>query len=240
MPQFDPKLARGPVVIDEAGAPELQAFLESPLVRRFTHDRISLIYLVDVRSYAGQAFMEYGLPGFTPHRARPLHRRRKDWGLRGVRLRAYDWAEESEVIFVLCHEMAHHEAGLEEQHSARWRAACVKLVREAGELGLLPPERVEQAVAIVHGNAASRFRGWPERAAARERAQAHARREAVAQMCAAGLEVGAQVRFRYRGTVYRGEVVRINPKTVTVGEPGKGEGLLRVPYERILGVIRRE
>lgn len=239
MRPLDPKRP-GPLVIDQAGAPELQAFLESPLVRRLTQGRISLIYLVDVRSYAGQAFMEYGLPGLTPHRARPLNRRRKNWGLRGVRLRAFDWAEESECVFVLCHELAHHEAGLEEQHSARWREACVALVREAGELGLLPPERAEQAVAMVLGGAASRFRGWPEHAARQERERNDARREAVSQMRAAGLEVGAQVRFRYRGTIYRGEVVRLNPKTVTVGEPGKGEGLLRVPYERILGVIRRE
>lgn len=229
------------LIIDQVGAPELQDFLESPPVQRLIGNRVHLIYLVDVRSYAGKAFMEYGIPGLTPHRAHP--RRGPSWrgiGLRGVRLRAHGWAEASECVFVLCHELAHHVAGLEEHHGPAWREACVELVREAGELGLLTPERVEQAEAMVLEGAASRFRGWPEYAAAKEREHAHARRAAVAQMCAAGLETGAQVRFRYRGKLYHGEVVRINPKTVTVGEPGKGRGLLRVPYERILGIIRRE
>ena len=92
---------------------------------------------------------------------------------------------------------------------------------------------------MVLEGAASRFRGWRNMRRREGREHAHARRAAVAQMCAAGLEPGAQVRFRYRGKLYHGEVVRINPKTVTVGEPGKGRGLLRVPYERILGIIRR-
>ena len=43
----------------------------------------------------------------------------------------------------------------------------MELVREAGELGLLTPERVEQAEAMVLEGAAPRFRGWPEYAAAK-------------------------------------------------------------------------
>jgi len=221
-----PNPQRSPVpVIDRVGAPELRALLESPPVQQLIAGRIHAVHLVDVRSYAGKAFMGHRGFGAT---------------LRGVRLRAHGWTEQSECVFVLCHELAHHMAGLQEQHSRRWREVCAELVREAGELGLLTSERVAQAVAMVMEGAASRFRGWPERAAEEERAGTDARREAVSQMCAAGLEPGAQVQFRYRGKLYRGEVVRINPKTVTVGEPGKGRGLLRVPYERILGVIPRE
>jgi predicted Zn-dependent protease len=144
--------------------------------------------------------------------------------------------DNSELAFILCHELAHHVAGVTEKHSERWRRECVLLVEEAGELGLLSHVRVKQATEMVLHGAASKFRGWPAQAR-KLKQKREDRREAEREAAvSAGVKPGALVFFRYRDSLWRGEVIRINQTTVSVGEIGGDRTILRVPFARLLEV----
>ena len=53
-----------------------------------------------------------------------------------------------------------------------------------------------------------------------------------------GVEPDAQITLRHRGSIYRGEIIRVNRATVSVGRPGNREVLARVPFVRVRGVVR--
>ncbi len=203
-----------PLAPDEVGE-----FLTRPTVQKLYEGRLERIELTRVRSYVGKALVRKGRP---PQRV--------------VRLARNHGLTETELIFVLCHEVAHHVAGVVERHSDLWREACAELVREAGELGLLPEYRVQQGVEMVLNGSASKFRGWPERAEKAEQQRKERRAEILERLQARGLQPGARVRFIYRRRVHIGEVVRVNRVTVSVGEVGGGRTILRVPFGRIIGV----
>lgn len=203
-------------VIERVDSDGLASFLRSEGVQSLMAGLVDLVEIKRVTSYIGQASARNGI--------------------RRIRISVQPALDESEITFIVCHELAHHAAGLQEQHGERWRLECLKLVDRAGELGLLSSTRVTQARQMVMHGAASKFRGWPERA--REvRAKRKARRSAArAEAVAAGVRPGTIVHFRYRGRLWRGEVVRVNRVTVSVGEPGGDRTLLRVPFTRLLHV----
>jgi hypothetical protein len=157
-------------------------------------------------------------------------------GLRLIRLSELHDLKEDELTFIICHELAHHEVGVEQQHSAEWREACAELAREAGKLGLLSKRRVKQAVTLALHHAATSFRGWPKQAQRFEEQRDATRENMREKLIEAGLRVGGMVGFEYRGRPWRGEVLRINKATVSVGAPGDDRTLLRVPFGRITSI----
>lgn len=157
-------------------------------------------------------------------------------GLRLIRLSELHEFEDDELTFIICHELAHHAVGVEQHHSDEWREACAALAREAGELGLLSKRRVKQAVTLALHHPATRFRGWPKQARRFEQERDAARENVREQLIESGVRVGGQVGFDYRGRPLRGEVIRINRATVSVGEPGGERTLLRVPFARITAI----
>lgn len=157
-------------------------------------------------------------------------------GVRLIRLSELHRLKDDEMTFIICHELAHHEVGVEEQHSDGWRETCAALAREAGELGLLSKRRVKQAVTLALHHPATSFRGWPKQAQRFEEKRDAAREEIRERLVEAGLRVGGLVGFEYRGRPWRGEVLRVNKATVSVGAPGDDSTLLRVPFGRITSI----
>lgn len=207
-------------VIEHFYSDGLYTFLRSDPVQQLMAGRVDLVEIKRVKSYVGQASIR--------------------GGVRRIQMSMLPDLDESELAFILCHELAHHVAGVTERHSERWRRECVTLVAEAGELGLLSDARVEQATQMVLHGAASKFRGWPEEARKR-RQEREDRREAEREAAVAkGVEPGALVFFRYRGSLWRGEVIRVNQTTVSVGEIGGDRTVLRVPFARLLDVKPNE
>jgi len=209
-------------VIDEAGAPDLADFMRSPAVQDLMVERADLLCLVRAKSYGGRACLS------TDGR-----------GSRWVRLAADLGLDRSELVFLLCHELAHHAAGLRELHSDRWRQACADLVREAGQLGLLSDRRVRQGVDMAVNGRATTFRGWPERARQYEADRKRLLTAAKDNLLRMGVKPGVEITFGYRRRTYRGEVIRVNRRTVSVGEPGGDRTLFRVPFERVIAVAQQ-
>ena len=200
-------------VIERIYSDGLYDLLHTTRMQLLMADRVDLIEINAVKSYAGQASMYRGL--------------------RLIRLSVLHELSDDEMAFVICHELAHHEAGLKEQHSDAWREVCARLAREAGKLGLLPRYRVKEAVELALNGAATKFRGWPEDARKLQKERDEARARAREQLIDAGVRVGGQIGFEYRGRKVRGEVIRINPTTISVGEPGGDRTLMRVPFGRV-------
>ncbi len=192
---------------------ELLDFLDSDPVQALIAGRVDHIQLTGAKSYAGQASLRNGL--------------------RLMRLSVYHQLDLDEMAFVICHELAHHEVGVEDAHSDDWREMCAELAREAGRLNLLPPKRVEQAVHLALEGAATRFRGWPEQARKVLEKREDVRAQNREKLIESGLRVGGEIGFEYRGRKVRGEVIRINRTTVSVGEPGGDRTLVRVPFDRV-------
>jgi Fe2+ transport system protein FeoA len=206
-------------LIETAEVMSIADFLRSEPVQRLMAGRTDFAEVTRAKSYIGQACL---------WRDRRL-----------VRLSGLLPLEESEFTFVLCHELAHHVAGLLDKHSDQWRRECLALVREAGDLRLLPGRRVAQAVDMLRYGPVGMFRGWPERVRQIKRAK-KARRIAVrAELVDMGVEPGAMVRYRLRDTVYRAQVIRVNRCTVSVGKQESDEVLRRVPFERVVGLSGR-
>jgi len=206
--------ARVPVV-ELVGGETLAALMRSAPVQELIAGHADVIELVAVKSYGGSAFV------------------RRD-GTRVVRLNVALNASASEFVLVLCHELAHHIAGVLRRHDPSWREACADLLRRAGSLGLLSDEEVEQGVDTALHGPASIFRGWDGRPGRREwlrKGVLNRDRDALRER---GIEPGSLVTFRYRNQWWRGEVVKVNRKTVSVGQPGTGVALLRVPFGRIV------
>ena len=180
---------------------------------------VDLIELIAVRSYCGRAFVRGN-------------------GCRVIRLNTTLELAASEYIMLLCHELAHHVAGLGRRHSRHWRETYAHLIGRAGSLGLLGAGEVERGVYMALYEPASIFRGWPERAAERRRKHVRQIEQARIALCKLGMVPGAVVVFRYRRRWWQAEVIRVNRHTVTVGEPGTGIALLRVPFQRIVQVTR--
>ncbi|MFO7947715.1 MAG: hypothetical protein R6V19_12975 [Armatimonadota bacterium] len=188
-------------------------FMDSEPVQELMAGRADIVEITAAKSYAGQASMLRGL--------------------RLVRLSIYHELDHDEMAFIICHELAHHETGLKEQHSDEWRESCADLAREAGELKLLPPKRVKQAVGLALDGTATKFWGWPERAQKRKKEREAALAKLRAKLIEDGVRPGGQIAFKYRGDLVRGEVIRINKTTISVGERGGERTLVRVPFTRV-------
>jgi len=206
--------ARVPVV-ELARDEELAALMRSEPLQELIAEHADVIELVAVKSYVGNAI------------------RRRD-GTRVVRMNVALDAGDSEFVLVLCHEVAHHIAGVRRRHDETWRRACAELLRRAGGLGLLSDEEVAQGVDTVLHGAASIFRGWDGPGTGREWLSSEVLDRDRERLREQGIELGSLVTFRYRNRWWQGEVVQVNRKTVSVGEPGKGVALLRVPFGRIV------
>ncbi len=200
-------------VLNNCFSDELHDFVCSEPMQELLADRVNRVHLTTAKTYAGRAVCSNGE--------------------RQIRLSKRHGLELDEMTFIICHELAHHEVGLEQQHSDEWREACAELVREAGRLGLLSKRRVKQAVKLALHHPATSFRGWPKQARRFEEERDAARERIREELIEAGLQVGGMVGFDYRGSPWHGEVIRINRATVSVGEPGGERTLLRVPFARI-------
>jgi hypothetical protein len=86
---------------------------------------------------------------------------------------------------------------------------------------------------VLHGPA-SIFRGWDGRSAEREWLRGEVLDRDREMLRERGIEPGSLVVFRYRNQWWQGEVVKVNRRTVSVGEQGAGVALLRVPFGRIV------
>ncbi len=206
--------ARVPVV-ELVSGDELAALMRSAPVQELIAGHVDVIELVAVRSYVGNAI-----------------RRRN--GVRVVRMNVALDAGDSEHVLVLCHETAHHIAGVRRRHDQSWRNACAELLQRAGSLGLLSEDEVERSVAEVLHGSASIFRGLDGEAGEREWLNSEVLDRDRERLREQGIELGSLVTFRYRNRWWQGEVVQVNRKTVSVGEPGTDVALLRVPFSRIV------
>jgi len=191
----------------------LYEFLRSEPVQTLMDGRVDIVQITAAKTYAGQASMRSGL--------------------RLIRFSMRHDLPDDAAAFILCHELAHHEVGLREQHSDAWREKCAELAREAGGLGLLSKKRVKEAVQLALDGAATKFRGWPAQAAKFEEQREAAREKMRRQLIQAGVRVGGQIGFEYRGKPVRGEVIRINETTISVGAKGGERTLMRVPFSRV-------
>lgn len=200
-------------IIERVYSGDLYEFVDSKPVQKLMAGRVDLIQITAAKTYAGQASMYRGL--------------------RLVRLSIYHELDDDEMAFIICHELAHHEAGLEQNHSDGWRQICAELAAEAGQLGLLSSKRVKQAVRMALDGTATKFRGWPERAQRQREERDAALARLREQLIEAGVRPGGQIAFEYRGQLVRGEVIRINKTTISVGEPGGDRTLRRVPFTRV-------
>jgi len=203
-------------VIELVHGGALAKHLRSEAVQGLMSGRVDFVEIKCVKSYIGQASLQDGL--------------------RRIRFSVHPPVDEETLSFIICHELAHHVVGPREKHSDAWREACAELVREAGERGLLSAERVEQALAMTLNGSATKFQGWPDQAQEQRAVRERHRESRLDQLREAGLCCGGQVYFRYRGTLYHAEVMRVNQTTVSVGAPGSGQISLRVPFGRVLGV----
>ncbi|MFW6438014.1 MAG: hypothetical protein ACOCZ7_03275 [Armatimonadota bacterium] len=200
-------------IIESYSSDGLYEFLRSDRVQMLMADRVDLVQITAAKTYAGQASMHHGL--------------------RLIRISMRHDLPDDAMAFIICHELAHHEVGLREQHSDAWRVRCAELAREAGKLGLLSKKRVKEAVRLALDGAATKFRGWPAQAAKFEEQREAAQAKMKRQLIEAGVSVGGQIGFEYRGKRVRGEVIRINDTTISVGEPGGEQTLVRVPFTRV-------
>ncbi|MFW5868972.1 MAG: hypothetical protein ACOCX2_14200 [Armatimonadota bacterium] len=200
-------------VIERYYSDGLYEFLRSDRVQRLMADRVDVVQITAAKTYAGQASMHHGQ--------------------RLIRISMRHDLEDDAMAFVICHELAHHEVGLREQHSDAWRVRCAELAREAGKLGLLSEKRVKEAMRLALDGSATKFRGWPAQAAKFEEQREAAQAKMKQQLVEAGVRVGGQIGFEYRGKPVRGEVIRINSTTISVGEPGGDRTLMRVPFARV-------
>jgi hypothetical protein len=203
-------------VLERVVGGSLTQRLRSDAMQQLMAGRVDYIEVKCVKSYIGQASM--------------------DGPFRRIRMSIRPELEDDELAFILCHELAHHEVGVERKHCDAWRETCAALVREAGELGLMSAERVQQAAEMALDGTASIFRGWPEEARKLKQKRDEHREELLEIWRERGLQVGGQIVFRYRGKLLRAEVMRINTATVSVGEIGSRRTALRVPLSRILGI----
>lgn len=206
-------------VIQLTEADELADMLRATAVQELMSERVDLIELIAVSSYCGKAFVRGN-------------------GCRVIRLNTTLELEASEYVMLLCHELAHHAAGLGQRHSQRWREEYAHLIGRAGGLGLLGAAEVECGVHMALYEPASVFYGWPEHASKRRRRRMQQIEDQRTALCELGMAPGAVVVFRYRRRWRQAEVIRVNRHTVTVGEPGTGMALLRVPFQRIVQVTR--
>ncbi len=200
---------------DSAGSPDAADWLRSEPVQQLMAGHVDRVQLVRVKSYHGKAFV---------HRRHPR---------RTIRLNVAADPNRADLTLVLCHELAHHVVGVRHHHAARWREAYAALVRRAGDLGLLSEERVHDGVdAALHGPA-SAGANWRDRRADRTRDRRDAAQRSRHELEAAGVGVGAQVSFEYRGRRWLGEVTRMNRLTASVDAASKTYTHFRVPYQRL-------
>ncbi|MGI5819207.1 MAG: SprT-like domain-containing protein [Armatimonadota bacterium] len=200
-------------IIERAYCDGLWELMRSEPMQRLLADRVDVVEITAAKTYAGRASMRRGR--------------------RLIRLSMRHRLQNDEMAFIICHELAHHEVGLGQQHSDEWREACAELAREAGELGLLSRRRVKEAVRLALDGTATMFRGWPAQAQKFEEDREAAQAKLRAQLIEAGVRVGGMIGFEYRGRPVRGEVIRINTTTISVGEKGGDRTLMRVPFSRV-------
>jgi len=206
-------------VFDGAESEQLARLARCDRMQQLMAGRTDWVRIVRVSSYGAKAFAPEGKLSF-----------------RWMRLNAACELEDTEWTVVICHELAHLTAGLEHHHNGHFRATWQELVSEAADLGLLTEEREAQATRMVLVGAASVFRGWPENA--RRRGAEHEEQLAAIrnELTEMGVAPGVQIVYRYGHGARRAFVIRVNGRTVSVGQPGSGEVLRRVPLNRVLGV----
>jgi len=204
-------------VQERAESDQLSALLRSDGVQELMAVRI-----VRVRSYRAKCFAPWGKLGFC-------------W----AHFNAASESEDSEWIVTICHEFGHVTAGLEHRHDSHFRGAWSTMVSEAGELGLLTKDQVMHATRAILFGPATMFHGWPENAA-RRRAEMDALLDAAAEkLRAMGVVPGAEIAYRHGYGCLRGEVQRVNRRTVTVRKYRSGDATRRVLVEKVRCVLDR-
>ena len=205
-----------PVPIDGMALnPDLAQWLSSPQVQRLVSGRIDVLELVRSKSFCGRAFVKFTKPP-----------------VRGIRLSVLRDLPNWEWAVLLCHELAHHDAGVRNKHSDEWRRHHARLMRKAGKLGLLMPEQVEEGLDLAFNGPL--WRGDPRREhqAERERIKRENDGHHLGLLLANGLAVGSRVAFDNRGKPVSGTVKRINRRTVTVTQD-ETPIVYRVPFRLV-------
>ena len=205
-----------PVPIDGIALnPDLAQWLSSPQVQRLLSGRIDVLELVRSKSFCGRAFVSLTKP--------PVY---------GIRLSVLRDLPNWEWAVLLCHELAHHTAGVRNKHSDEWRKHHARLVRKAGKIGLLTPEQVEEAVDLALNAPVNADINWREGLAERERIKREHDGHHLGLLLANGLTVGSRVAFDNRGKPVSGTVKRINRRTVTVTQDDTPI-VYRVPFRLV-------
>lgn len=195
----------------------MRGWLNSGAVQRLLAGRVDHVVLVCGRRYDGKAVRRRG-------------------GERLVRLNWSGHRSLAELTLTLCHELAHFLARRISYHDGEWRQAFADLVSEAGQLGLLTAQEVQQGRdAALHGPTGAGL-DWRTRVARRNRRNYARDRDALQRLLQAGLQIGAYVRFHYKGRRERARVTRINRRTVTALRPD-GRASYRVPFPLVEEVV---
>jgi len=179
---------------------EALAWLRSEPVQKLTRGRAHRVTLVGERWYQGKA-ME------------------RDDGYRRVWLKVAGEPSFAELTVTLCHELAHFQAEEVRLHDDSWRMAFAQLISEAGRLGLLTEDEVEAGLDAALNGPRGAGLDWRERLAERERNKARRDQSTLQPLLDAGLKVGSQVRFTFRGEPVVAEVTRINRRTISALRP---------------------
>lgn len=203
-------------IADRCGAEALACWLRSQPVQQLMTGKVDVVDLKRVKSYLGRAALS------GPSRDR-----------RAIRLNADPELEDAERVVLLCHELAHHVAGLRAHHGPRWREEWMALAERAFALGLIAADQMDWVRCLTRWGPATRFRGHPRRA---ERLKAQREHQGLlGRMRLEEMRVrpGVQVISHYRRQTWRGEVIRINRYTVSIGQPGKRHVIARVPHHKV-------
>lgn len=195
-------------------------WLNSLKVQLLACERADRITLVGERWYTGKAWID-------------------EEGCQRVALNLAAHRSPAELTVTLCHELAHFEAEELRLHDDSWRLAFAELISEAGRLGLLTDDEVEAGLDAALNGPRGAGLDWRERIAERERNKARRDQSALQPLLDAGLKVGSQVRFTFRGEPVVAEVIRINRRTISALRPD-GRMRYRLSFSRVEEVLPPE
>lgn len=180
-------------IADWCGAEALACWLRSQPVQELMPGKVDVVELKREKSYLGRGALS------GPWRDR-----------RAIRLNADHDLEDAERVVLLCHEFAHHVAGLGAQHGTRWRHEWMALSERTFALGLIDADQMDWVRALTKWGPATRFRGHPRRAErlkSEPETRAIVARQRLEQM---GVPPGVQIVLRYRRQTWRAEVIRVD------------------------------
>ena len=209
-------------VQERAESDQLSALLRSGGVQELMAGRIDAVRIVRVRSYKAKCFAPWGKLGFC-------------W----AHFNAASQFEDAEWVVTVCHELGHLVAGLQHRHGSHFRGAWSVMVSEAGELGLLTKDQVMQATRAVLFGPATIFRGWPENAARRIAELDELLDAAADKLGQMRVVPGAEIAYRHGHGFLRGQVQRVNRRTITVRKYQSGPATRRTLIEKVHYVLSK-